>query len=269
MMNTKHMILMHPNGNRKTEWIDFMFNIKTNEIILYLIHRLFRDNSAPEIFVKPSNISIPSSIDWRKKGAVTGVKNQKQCGSCWAFAATGALEAQYFRKTGTLVSLSEQNLVDCTSSYGNDGCNGGYPNNAFKYIKDHGIDSEKSYPYQNRQNSCKFNPKKSAASSYGYGIIPKGNEQKMIEALATVGPLSIAIDNSHHSFKFYSSGIYNEPHCNPNKLEHAVLAVGYDKDYYIIKNSWGTRWGENGYIRIARNRNNLCGVASLASYPKV
>lgn len=226
-------------------------------------------------FIAPDNVELPKSVDWRKKGAVTPVKDQGQCGSCWSFSATGALEAQHFRKTGKLVSLSEQNLIDCSGKYGNEGCNGGLMDQAFQYIKDnHGIDTEKSYPYEAENDKCRFRPSQSGATDRGYVDIPEGDEEKMKSAVATIGPVSIAIDASHQSFQFYSEGVYYEPECNSTQLDHGVLVVGFgtdseDNDYWLVKNSWNTTWGDEGYIKMARNRENNCGVASSASYPLV
>lgn len=232
----------------------------------------------PIYFVEPANVKFPPSVDWRIDGAVTAIKDQgDECGSCWAFSTTGALEGQHFRKTGKLVSLSEQNLVDCSSVYGNEGCDGGWIENAFQYIKDNGgIDTEKTYPYKATENGCKFKKRVSGAIVNGYVDIPEGNESKLMAAIATIGPISIAMDSSHESFQFYSSGIYYEPKCQRrlDKLDHAMLAVGYGtdkrtRDYYIVKNSWGTDWGDRGYIKMARNRKNHCGIATDAKFPLV
>ncbi|KAH8285148.1 hypothetical protein KR054_005709 [Drosophila jambulina] len=224
-------------------------------------------------FISPEHVTLPTSVDWRSEGAVTGVKNQGPCGSCWAFSTTGSLEGQHFRKTGKLVSLSEQNLVDCSGSYGNNGCNGGSMTNAFNYIKDTGgIDTEDSYPYKAADNQCKFNRATIGATITGFVGLPPGDEGKLAEAVATIGPISVAI-HVGASFQSYHSGIYIEPNCNPNQRNHAVLVVGYGteggRDYWLVKNSWGDSWGEQGYIKMLRNGNNMCGISSDASYPTV
>lgn len=223
-------------------------------------------------FVKPENFQAPASIDWRKSGYVTPVKDQKQCGSCWAFSAVGALEGQNFRKTGQLVSLSEQNLVDCSTR--NSGCNGGLMDYAFKYVKSNGgIDTESSYPYTARDGVCKYNADNKGGSCSGFVDVKPGSETDLMNAIAANGPVSIAIDASHFSFQMYSSGVYNEPSCSSQSLDHGVLAVGYGSDvsgdYWIVKNSWGKAWGESGYINMSRNKSNQCGVATEASYPTV
>jgi len=217
-------------------------------------------------------IQLPESMDWRTKGAVTPVKDQGQCGSCWAFSSTGSLEGQHFRKTGKLVSLSEQNLVDCSTSFGNDGCDGGLMDDAFKYVKANGgIDTETAYPYEAQDDTCRFNKADVGATDVGFMDVPEGDENALKEVVAVHGPVSIAIDASQQSFQFYHQGIYDDPNCSSTQLDHGVLAVGYGseggRDYWLVKNSWNTTWGDKGYIKIARNENNVCGVASSASIP--
>ncbi|XP_064188616.1 procathepsin L [Anguilla rostrata] len=214
------------------------------------------------------------SLDYRKMGYVTRVKDQGFCGSCWAFSTTGAIEGQMYKETGRLVPLSEQNLVDCSRAYGTFGCSGAWMADAYEYVLNNGLQSEASYPYTAEDTQpCYYNSRKSVARIRDYRFIPAGDEQALADAVATIGPITVALDADHPSFMFYSSGIYEEPNCNPNSLSHAVLLVGYGteggKDYWLIKNSWGTGWGEGGYMRMIRNENNACGIASYALYPIV
>jgi cathepsin L len=219
------------------------------------------------------NVPVADTIDWRTRGAVTPIKDQGQCGSCWSFSTTGSVEGIHQISTGKLVSLSEQNLMDCSTAYGNQGCNGGLMTNAFQYIiKNPGIDTEASYPYQTKQGTCRFSTANVGATITGYKNVPAGSESGLVTAVNSQ-PVSIAIDASHQSFQLYSSGIYYESQCSSSQLDHGVLAVGYGSngasaDYWIVKNSWGVSWGMQGFIQMARNRNNNCGVATMASYPQ-
>jgi cathepsin L len=228
----------------------------------------------------PEKVEIPDNVDWRESGAVTPVKNQLQCGSCWAFSTTGSLEGAHFRVNGELVSLSEQQLVDCSKKYDNNGCNGGLMDNAFKYIKENGgLMSEESYPYRGKEGKCRFNKNKVVATCSGFMDVQSGDEQALKEAVATSGPVSIAIDVTEDRFMLYKDGVFVDETCQnaEDSLNHGVLIVGYGSnntdngqmDYWIVKNSWGSSWGEEGYIRMARNKDNMCGVATAASYPLV
>lgn len=265
---------LHSYKMRVNKFADLMAEEFVGMMNGYHQHKKVRGEAPTHLRLLPE-VKLPSSIDWRTKGAVTPVKDQGQCGSCWAFSSTGSLEGQHFRKTGRLVSLSEQNLVDCSGSFGNDGCDGGLMDDAFKYVKANGgIDTEASYPYQAEDEPCRFNKQDIGATDVGYMDIPEGDEQALKEAVAIHGPVSIAIDASQSSFQFYQSGIYDDPNCSSTQLDHGVLAVGYGtddsgRDYWLVKNSWSEKWGDQGYIKIARNEDNVCGVASSASFPLV
>jgi len=233
------------------------------------------DTAIPRVtYLSPNtDINLPDTVDWRNKNYVTPIKDQGQCGSCWAFSAVGSLEGQHFRKTHNLVSLSEQNLVDCSTKYGNYGCEGGWMDYGFQYIKENdGIDTEASYPYEAKDDKCRYNPATKGATDVGFVDIPENDEEKLKEAVANIGPISVAIDAGHLSFQLYKSGVYDEPACTDN-LDHGVVAVGYGtiqgKDYWLVKNSWGTSWGDEGYIMMSRNKGNQCGIAAKASYPLV
>ncbi|KAL7732354.1 hypothetical protein ACLKA6_004338 [Drosophila palustris] len=232
------------------------------------------ESNVDHYFNSSENVLGPSSFDWRTKGAVTPVKNQGSCGSCWAFSATGVLESHHFIKNGQLVALSEQHLVDCTrgSPYYQNGCQGGWPARALTYVKDNGgINTESSYPYEGKDRNCRFDRNNIGAKVVNIFGVPSGNEPQLANAVAEKGPISVAIDAS--LFQSYRGGVFNQPSCK-GRVNHAVLVVGYgtDKkggDYWIVKNSWGSNWGENGYIRMARNRNNQCQIASYGVYTTV
>jgi C1A family cysteine protease len=226
--------------------------------------------------VKKVDVSTnPASVDWTTKGVVTPVKNQGDCGSCWAFSATGSTECEYAIKNGVLNSLSEQQLVDCSDAEGNEGCNGGTMDAAFKYIeKEGGLCSETEYPYKGVDGSCKAS---SCGKLYnditGYTNVPTDNEGDL-ETAAVSGCVSVAIQANQFAFQYYSSGILTGD-CGTD-LDHGVLVVGYgtqgSQEYWKVKNSWGTDWGEEGYVLICKacDKNGAageCGINKEPSYP--
>ncbi|XP_007239312.3 procathepsin L [Astyanax mexicanus] len=219
--------------------------------------------------------TLPCRVDWRQAGYVTGVKNQRSCGSCWAFSATGALEGQMYRKTRQLIPLSEQQLIDCSGRYGNHGCKGGLAIRAFRYAMHRGLEAGYNYPYRARRSRrCHFNPWKVRATCRGIVCLPRGNEKILKFAVAKIGPISVSVDSSRRSFRLYKSGVYNDRRCSNHRMNHAVLLIGYgraggSRRYWLVKNSWGTRWGENGYIRMSRNQRNQCGIATRPVFPIV
>ncbi|XP_041515908.1 testin-2-like [Microtus oregoni] len=222
-------------------------------------------------------LSVPRSVDWRERGFVTPVKNQGHCASSWAFSATGALEGQMFRKTGRLIPLSEQNLLDCMEFNVTRGCSGGFMQHAFQYVKDSGgLATEKSYPYKGLGGECRYHAGISAANVSDF-VQVLGCEKALMKAVAKVGPISVAVDASPRSFRFYENGTYYEPQCRKVHLNHAVLVVGYGfegeesngNSYWLVKNSWGEEWGMKGYMKMAKDWNNNCGIATYATYPIV
>jgi C1A family cysteine protease len=221
-----------------------------------------------------SNVDLPDSIDWVAKGGVTPVKNQGQCGSCWAFSTTGSIEGAGFVRYGILNSLSEQQLVDCASSYGNQGCSGGWMDNAFQYvIANHGLCSEYTYPYVAYDSTCKSTTCSALTTSAITGFKDVAvNDEVSLKSAVAMQPVSVAIEADQPGFQFYSSGVF-DGYCG-TQLDHGVLTVGYGTEggklFWKVKNSWGPSWGDGGYIKLVRKEASgpgQCGIAMAASFP--
>lgn len=226
-----------------------------------------------------SGSGTPSSVDWRKQGAVTSVKDQGQCGSCWTFSSTGAVEGAWAITTGKLVDLSEQELVDCATgvSYGSHGCNGGQMEGAFKYIIQNGQCDLASYPYTSGTTKTGGTCQKCTSVAHISSCSDvKPNDQLSLKAAVAQQPVAVAIEADTRYFQSYSGGVLDSVSCGTN-LDHGVLVVGYGTengiDYWLVKNSWGTTWGDNGYVKIARssstNDAGICGIAMDPSFPTV
>lgn len=223
---------------------------------------------------------LPLAVDWRSEGAVTGVKDQGACGSCWAFSAIGALESIWKLKNGNLYDLSEQQLVDCSQSEGNFGCNGGLMDYAFNYTKQKGVCSENTYPYAGFDQTCKETQCNKTVTTRGCANLWSGDSQTTEMALNFfVGlhhPVSIAVFAGNSAWMSYQSGIVTDANCHyDSNLDHGVVVVGYNRsstnggtDYWIVKNSWGSDWGVNGYIYLAMDT-DTCGISRLPSFPLV
>jgi len=267
-LQNKEMVDAHNNADHgykmalmeHSDWTEEEFN----ERRLGFIPSPYDPNVVLEYF---EDVTAPTSLDHRDSGLVTPVKNQGQCGSCWAFSATGGLEGAWMKKTGDLISMSEQEMLDC----GPGSCQGGMMGPAWDTVKK-GEETEEDYPYHARDQKCQFDASKSVAKTTGWKNV--GHTEAALEkALFEVGhPISIAV-HVGSSFQHYSHGIYKDHLCRWGRLNHAVLAVGYNKDkdgehYWIVKNSWGTGWGEDGYIRMEMGH-NVCGLAKSGMYPLV
>lgn len=224
--------------------------------------------------LKPTG-SNPTSVDHRQTGGVNPVKDQGQCGSCWAFSTVASLEFMHWKKSTTLYSLSEQQLVDCASDkqWGNHGCNGGNPVLAYQYVESQGIEQEADYGYTAKDGTCKYDKTKVVVYNTGYTQIQHNNGQALEDAVVD-RVVTVLVDAQLWSF--YNGGIFNSSMCG-NRLDHGVAGVGYGVDqasgeqYWIIRNSWGPDWGEQGYIRLLKTtqtkNHGMCGVNKQNSYP--
>lgn len=232
---------------------------------------LHQENDVPRTpFPRVVGEVLEDSVDWVAKGGVTPVKDQKQCGSCWAFSTTGAVEGAYFVANGQLVSLSEEDLVQCDHS-GDSGCQGGLMDNAFGWVKENGLCSEDDYPYTSGggvRGKCRLPKCTPTVKVSGLTDVPANDEEALKSAVAKQ-PVSVAIEADKTAFQLYKGGVLDSKKCGM-QLDHGVLAVGYGtedgKDYWKVKNSWGASWGEAGYIKLVRGK-NMCGIAKQASYP--
>jgi len=226
-----------------------------------------KTNTARTLYDASTAPEAPATVDWVKAGAVTPIKNQGQCGSCWAFSTTGGIEGANFLKNHVLSSFSEQELVDCSGAEGNQGCDGGLMDDGFDFVEKSGLCFESAYPYKGTDGTCKSSSCTSKVKVTTYTDIAKGSTSDLMSAAAQ-RPISIAVD-ANMFWQMYTGGIFNH-RCNANKLDHGVLLVGYTSgESWKVKNSWGTGWGEEGYIRLKGTDANTCGLANSASFPAV
>ena len=261
-------------GNNYTLGETFFADMTLSEFQNYFLKTPIQSNKCAQF--SPSGSSLPDSIDWRDQQKVTPVKDQGQCGSCWSFSATGAMEGAWAISTNKLVSLSEQQLVDCSAGiqYGNHGCNCGLMDGAFQYAIDNGMCTEDAYPYQAVGGSCQSCDV--VVSVSGCQDVPQKNQLALKEAVALKGPVSVAIEADTRTFQLYTSGVLTSSACGTN-LDHGVLVVGYGTEnsieYWLVKNSWGTSWGDQGYVKIERSDSTkdagICGIAMEPSFPIV
>ena len=276
--DSSHSYSLHINKYADLSPDEFNSHIKSG------CYKASEDNYTPCVPYTFQDHRVVKSLDWRDFGAVTPVKNQGKCGSCWSFSATGALEGAWRIHTGQDVSLSEQQLIDCSTAYGNNGCDGGIMDDAFGYAIEYGMCTEDNDPYEAKDGDCTYCVPSTHFDSCQ--DVEPNNENALLDAIHN-GPISVAIEADQKAFQFYQGGIIDTPSCGTN-TDHGVLLVGFgtepatatapSKDYWIIKNSWGPDWGDNGYVRLARtatstatstNSPGMCGIATQPSFPSV
>lgn len=266
----EHLRLIREHNSKNGSWVmgeNKFIGMSDDEFNVYYKGYNGYNRGSDVIVGRSRDVCYPESLDWVSRGVVTDVKNQGMCGSCWSFSATGALEGLYAIQTGRLVNFSEQDLVDCDTN--DNGCHGGDMGNAFEYVKGNGICLNKDYIYSGKDGTCKC----CDAAYYieGYRRVSRGSYDGLMTALLKQ-PISIGIEADQSSFRFYKSGIF-DGECGTN-IDHGVLLVGYGeengKKYWKVKNSWGTDWGEDGYIRMLRTGDDgsgICGIQLNAAYP--
>ncbi|CDW75635.1 cathepsin l [Stylonychia lemnae] len=248
--------------NQFSDWTDAEFN-------QILGDKAVQDQDDPAHLLVLDASKNAATIDWRQQGVVNPVKDQQRCGSCWSFASAAAVESHHAIEGNDLLSLSEQNLVDCSKAYGNDGCNGGLATQAYQYIRDFGIESESDYPYKAVDQACARDQSKVKVFVTDYHSVTTQSPDQLKAAL-NVGPVSVSVD-AGGDFRSYEGGILDKG-CGTS-LNHAILAVGYGsengQEYYIVRNSWGPYWGESGYIRMAVVAGQgICGIQIRPSWPQ-
>jgi len=231
------------------------------------------DESRPRK-VEHLHSSNANKIDWRDHGAVNPVKDQGFCGSCWAFSANGALEGLVKIKSGTLHDFSEQELVDCSTSYGNMGCNGGLMTYSFEYTRDHEITTTDQYEYEAADRNCRSDGTKRYKVNSGYTDVA-ANDEDQLQAAVEKLPTSVAVQADSSVFQFYTSGVITSSSCGTN-LNHGILAIGFDNTastpFWNCKNSWSAGWGDDGYVKIkkadpGKKGAGICGIAKMNTFP--
>ncbi|GAM19259.1 hypothetical protein SAMD00019534_024340, partial [Acytostelium subglobosum LB1] len=243
---------------------------------LYLTLRARTVQTEVESFVRETPIvgSDVTIVDWRAHGFVTPVDDFGMCAASYAYAAVGSMETTEAIVNGKLIPLSDQQIIDCSAKFGNQGCNSGLPLYTFEYVvENNGIDTAAAYPWTGKSGKCKFSPTEIGAKFSSYVNVTTGSEASL-EAAVNLTSVAVLVDASHSSFQLYDGGVYYEPGCSSTELDLAMLVVGYgiqtpSTGYWIARNDWGVDWGVNGYIMMAKDKHNNCGIASAGNYPIV